>query len=190
VPDFTERMSAADYLRLKGVAPATKARAVQSRSNPAPPKPPALSRDTRRPWLDTILARTGFKGELGMEDQISAALADRLAAAEREGRCRCVWTHVPNEGARGRAAFGKILHLGMVAGAPDWWFAWHGGSGMVELKAPAGNRDPVALLKPRQRDFRDWCLHHGVRHEVCTSADEAWQTLARWGAVAERDLET
>lgn len=43
-------------------------------------KPPAPSHDSRRPSIDTILARVGFKGELGPEDQISAGLADRIVA--------------------------------------------------------------------------------------------------------------
>jgi len=147
---------------------------------------PTLPSDGRRPWLDTILARFAFAGDVGPEDAISAELADRIALAELECRSRCIAHHVANEGKRSKGAGALAKYIGMFPGVADWFFmgaSW--GGGVIELKIDDGAVDPVRLLSPNQKTHRLWCLHHGVRHAVCTSADEAWETLIRWGAVVD-----
>ncbi len=147
-------------------------------------KPPLPCREPRRPWLETILHCPEFKGDLGPEDAMCVEFRERLVRAEIDGRSRCTWTHVPNEGDRGAAYRAKMQAMGVVWSFPDFVFSMPGGSGLIEFKVARGNKRRCELLTDGQRDFMAWSAYKGVRHAVCTSVDEAWATLIEWGLIA------
>lgn len=148
------------------------------------PKPPPPARDARRPWLQTILACPEFKGDLQTEDAMCVEFRERLVVAEMDGRSRCLWTHVPNEGDRGAAYRAKMQAMGVVWSFPDFVIGMAHATGLIEFKVARGPKPRLELLTEGQRDFRAWSAHKGVRHAVCTSVDEAWACLVEWGAMA------
>ena len=134
------------------------------------------SRCSRRPWLDTMLARFEFKGELGPEDVICADFAGQLVQAENDGLTRCVFRHVPNEGKRSPAEGARLKHMGMLPGFGDFVILMAWGSGIIEFKVPdearkrqqrlsASQKDPSGLVHSPRRQTR--CLHvrgRGLAH--------------------------
>lgn len=109
------------------------------------------------------------------EEAISIDIANRLRKASLEGRLAAVWSHISNEGRRSRIA-GMVLNaVGLIAGAPDYFFIGASGGGLIEVKTLKGK------MSERQTQYKQWCALVGVRHAVCFSADEVCATLKDWG---------
>ncbi len=120
------------------------------------------------------------------EERLQYEVANMLRAASLDGTLRAVWTHPANEGIS-RKQFGvKLKALGRLSGAPDLWFVWTGGGGMIELKV--GPKIRPSSLTDNQKDVQQWAVERGVNHAVCTSAEEVWRVLVRWGAASDETL--
>jgi hypothetical protein len=151
-------------------------------------------------WLHRLMACDGWsdrKRRLSPEEQLSALVATELRRLTLAGELRAVWTchqlGTSGETAAGRMAMRLARVLGVVPGAPDYWFAWGTGSGLIELKIerPASlldlRKDGTAraptrtYMRPVQRDFREWAVSNGVRHACCRSVPEVTGALRRWG---------
>lgn len=151
-------------------------------------------------WLHRLMACDGWgdrKRRLAPEEQLSALVATELRRLTLEGALRAVWTCHRVEHAGGDA-IGRMIQrlqrvLGVIPGAPDWWFAWGTGAGLIELKVerPADlldlRKDGTAraptrtYLRPIQKDFREWCVSNGVKHACCRSVNEVKSALREWG---------
>jgi hypothetical protein len=99
------------------------------------------------------------------------------------------WCSVPNGGKRSPRAAALLTAEGVQAGVPDWlcfvdtWsdlprddesFLWHGLA--IEFKSPTG-KGRLSESQERWHDMlrdRGWCV------TVCTTADEAWDTLTEY----------
>lgn len=125
-----------------------------------------------------------FRGRSGPEDQIAMAVANMLRAEALSGNLIGTFTHIPNEIGGGnsssRVRYALAKAMGLISGAPDYVFAWPGGSGWIELKTKTGT------LNPNQRDFRQWCADTGVLFATCRSVNEVIATLREWGALKNR----
>ena len=118
---------------------------------------------------------------LGPEDFMAVQFAKALRVHVLEGRLRAVFCHVPNElagSARATPAAAIARAAGLISGASDYLFLWDDGSGVLEAKSKTGS------LSPSQKDWREWCQLHGVRHAVFRSVDEGEAQLRSWGVLA------
>ena len=118
---------------------------------------------------------------LGPEDTRAVQFANALRVHVLEGRLRGVWTHTPNElagASRATPAAAIARAAGMITGASDYLFLWDDGSGVLEAKSKTGS------LSPSQKDWREWCQLHGVRHAVFRSVEEGEAQLRDWGVLA------
>jgi hypothetical protein len=151
-------------------------------------------------WLHRLMACDGWsdrKRRLSPEEQLSALVATELRRLTLAGELRAAWTCHRVEHAGGDA-IGRMIQrlqrvLGVVPGAPDYWFAWGSGAGLIELKVERAadlldlRKDGTAraptrtYMRPVQRDFREWAVSNGVRHEVCRSLPEVLAALREWG---------
>jgi hypothetical protein len=151
--------------------------------------------------LHELMATPAYQGMLQPEEALSVAVATELRRLTHQGKLRAVWSRLPLEhpegGRYGMAAQCKRIAMGGVPGAPDFWFAWGTGSGLIELKV---NNPQASLLTPsgklgirkgrrtylngRQKLFAEWCKTHGVKHAVCRSVDEVKEKLREWGLLA------
>lgn len=143
-------------------------------------------------WLNRLMECPSWKGRrLSPEEELSLWVASELRRLTRSGALRAVWSRLPAEIKRGGkvAAMWQCLGrvLGVVKGAPDFWFGWATGAGLIELKVEATQADMLSrgkrrtYLRPEQRDFRDWALSIGVKHAVCRSVPEVTSRLREWG---------
>jgi hypothetical protein len=134
-------------------------------------------------WLHRLMACPSWSGRrLDPEEELSLWVAAELRRLTRSGALRAVWTRCPVEVRRGGklAAMWQCLGrvLGVVPGCPDFLVLWGGGAGGIELKVERAQGDN---LRQGQKDFREWCVSNGVRHEVCRSVPEVTGALRRWG---------
>lgn len=133
-----------------------------------------------------ILAVPRLRVRMGLEDKISAEMRSHMVAALADGSYDGIFIHCPNEGQRSPAAGALFRHIGLVPGAPDWWFMGPWGCGVLEFKVKQGRKSADDLLTDSQKDFRDWCRTFGVNHASCVSVQEAFTALHAWGAVRKR----
>jgi hypothetical protein len=143
-------------------------------------------------WLHRLMACPSWSGRrLDPEEELSLWVAAELRRLTRSGALRAVWTRCPVEVRRGGhlAAMWQCLGrvLGVVPGCPDFLVLWGAGAGGLELKVERAQGDMLSpgrrrtYLRQGQRDFREWCVSNGVRHEVCRSVPEVTDALRRWG---------
>jgi hypothetical protein len=203
-PERPARASTAAHTKAV-TSPAAAARVQTSPSDEAPGLAAHASMPAFPPpsmpdgWLHRLMACDGWsdrKRRLSPEEQLSALVATELRRVTLAGELRCVWTCVRVEHRGGDPIARMIQHLlrvlGVVPGAPDWWFAWATGAGLIELKVerPADlldlRQDGTArkptrtYMRPIQRDFRQWAVSLGVRHAVARSVPEVRATLREW----------
>jgi hypothetical protein len=73
----------------------------------------------------------------------------------------------------------------LLPGAWDFACLWGTGSGVIELKRPAGRtllgKHPAGRLSDDQNAYGALCDAHGVRRAVAHSWDEFYGALADWG---------
>lgn len=127
-------------------------------------------------FLIRILARgkMPWATRVKPEENLSISVANMLRQASLEGRLSAVWSHVPNEGKRSIKAACVMKAMGLLPGTPDFFFGWMTGSGMIELKVGKGR------MSPNQKDYEAWCDHVWVKHAVCRSLGEVYDTLIAW----------
>ena len=120
---------------------------------------------------------------LDPEQRLSVELADRLRALtlqyyETGGAVglRAVWCHVANERKAGWFTMILLRAMGMLAGAPDYWFVWDGGGCLIELKVDGD-------LSPAQINFRAWAGAFLANACVCRSIDAVVEALIGYGAI-------
>ena len=113
------------------------------------------------------------------EEKESIDFADQLRMATLEGRLKCVWCHVPNEGKRHRITATIMKAMGLIPGALDYWFVSSGGGCLIELK--------IGANKPTDNQicFMAWCDRLGVPKAVCYNKEDALQFLRELGLLKE-----
>lgn len=85
--------------------------------------------------------------------------------------------HVPNGGARSKAAAGKLKAEGVKRGVPDYLFPVRSGDYVglaIELKASGGR------VEPEQRDWLTHLQSQGWVAVTAYGAVEAWEFLRRY----------
>lgn len=123
------------------------------------------------------------------EERLCITFADRMRELALTGKLRAIWSHIPNEGKRHRLVAMVMKAMGLIPGAPDYFFAWPFGGGVIEFKV-----SPNKLSDSQQR-YRDWCQSKGVNWACVTSdgdthearqqaVGEAEDLLRKWGALA------
>lgn len=110
--------------------------------------------------------------KLEPEQKLSVQLADALRLAVVEDRYKGVWCHIPNEAKRSQIVGMILKAMGMLPGAPDFFFLWAGDGGVIELKTASGT------LSEHQAHWRTWCADAGIKHAVCKGDDADLQALA------------
>ena len=150
--------------------------------------------------IHELMATPAYQGSLQPEEALSVAVATQLRRLTHQGRLRAVWSRLPLEhpegGRYGMVAQCKRAAMGGVAGAPDFWFIWNGGGGLIELKVegaqaslltPSGKaglrRGRRTYLRGRQRLFQAWAEMFHVKHAVCRSVPEVLTVLQQWGVM-------
>jgi hypothetical protein len=150
--------------------------------------------------LHELMACPSYQGSLQPEESLSVAVATELRRLTHQGGLRAVWSRLPLEhpegGRYGMAAQCKRVAMGGVPGAPDFWFIWDGGGGLIELKTegaqaslltPSGKaglrKGRRTYLRGRQRLFQAWAGMFHVEHAVCRSVDEVVAVLKQWGVL-------
>lgn len=119
------------------------------------------------------------------EQRICVQFADLMRAATLDYSFRGVWGHLPNEGKRSPIVAAIMKAMGLLPGGTDYFFLWEQIAGYERLKdhAVIEFKTPGNKLSATQEVYRDWCLFVGVKHAVCTSAEEGIETLKGWGAI-------
>lgn len=116
------------------------------------------------------------------EECLSREVAGACRAWTLEGRLEGVWSHVPNElggGTRNaKIRYAVTKHMGLISGAPDFFFAGRSGAVVIELKSKTGS------LSSNQKDFRTWCEGQQVPYRVCRSLDEVEAALKAEGLLS------
>lgn len=115
---------------------------------------------------------------LGPEDRIAIQFANALRVAALEGRLSAVFSHVPNEliGHTHMSPINAVARAaGVIPGSADYWFAWAGGSALLEAKSKDGH------LSGNQKDMRSWCEAAGVPYHVFRSVEEGLSILRDMG---------
>jgi hypothetical protein len=147
-----------------------------------------------------LMATPSYQGALQPEESLSVAVATELRRLSHAGGLRAVWSRLPLEhpegGRYGMQAQCKRIAMGGIPGAPDLWFIWDGGGGLIELKteasqgsllAPSGKaglrRGRRTYLRGKQRLFAAWAEMFHVKHAVCRSVAEVVAVLKQWGVL-------
>jgi hypothetical protein len=150
--------------------------------------------------LHELMACPSYQGTLQPEESLSVAVASELRRLTHQGGLRAVWSRLPLEhpegGRYGMLAQVKRTAMGAVPGAPDFWFCWQQGAGLIELKteasqgsllAPSGKaglrKGKRTYLRGRQRLFQAWAEMFHVKHAVCRSVGEVVAVLKQWGVL-------
>ena len=171
---MTERMSLEEYRRHHGlpdIEPAPNLATV-----------PVVQSDPPE-FLRKLMELPDLRAALKNEQLLSFEVANMLRQATLDGRYRGVWTHIANEGKRTKLVGAVLKAMGLIPGAFDFVFVWPNGGGLIELKCPPFRPSD---LNPNQKRYQQWCIERAVNHAVCTTTDEVWQTLVRWGAASDR----
>lgn len=111
------------------------------------------------------------------EEEMCISIGNSLRQWSLEGKLSAVWSHVPNEGKRHIKVACIMKAMGLLPGTPDYFFGWATGSGLIEIKVGEGR------MSPNQKDYKLWCEHVWVKHAVCRSLGEVYDTLILWGAL-------
>ena len=106
------------------------------------------------------------------EIELHMAVADVLCRfAKPEWR----WSHFPAGEHRDVRTGAKLRAMGLARGWPDFvLFDPSGRLHALELKRQGEG------LSEDQREFKDWCIAHGVPHFVVLTTDEAITVLGLW----------
>jgi len=125
----------------------------------------------------------GFK--LRPEERLAVHFANCCRAWTLAGHLDGVWFHIPNEIGGGHGdlsarVYMKHKHMGLIAGSPDYGFAWNTGSGFLEAKAGRNTQSDT------QEDFEGWARINGCYYEVFRSVAEAAGHLKAWGILDGR----
>lgn len=185
----------ADYGRNREVIAEAEASVGRVPRFPAAPAPSDAAEVSRpEPWLLRLMECPSWSGRrLDREEELSLWVAAELRRLTRSGALRAVWSRLPAEIRRGgriasmQQTLGRVM--GVVKGAPDFWFAWGTGAGLVELKTERAQGDMLepgrrrTYMRAEQRDFREWAVGLGVKHAVCRSVPEVVSTLREWGRI-------
>lgn len=135
----------------------------------------------RNPDAETAITLLMSRGKLNWgwrlepEQRESIELADILRKATSNGSLKAVWSHVANEGKRSQIVGAILKAMGLIPGAPDFWFIWEKGGGVIELKIKPNK------LSDNQNYFFKWCDHNNVPRAVCYSKEAALEVLEGWG---------
>lgn len=128
--------------------------------------------------------------ELDPEQLLSVGLADRLRELTKQyyetgGKAglRAAWCHNANERQAGWFTMIILKAMGMLTGAPDYWFVWDGGGCVIELKADGD-------LAEYQVYFRNWCTAYKAPHAVHRNVDDCIATLIKLGAIITDEGDT
>ena len=113
-------------------------------------------------------------------------ITNMLRAATLDGTLRAVWTHPANEGRRTPLQGAILKAVGLISGTPDYLFVWPNGGGLIEIKPPPFRPSD---LNDNQKSYQQWCIERGANHAVCTTPDEVWRVLVRWGAASDEPLQ-
>lgn len=117
------------------------------------------------------------KPRVDREHAEAVALMQIVSLYERKYPDLARLTHIPNGGARGKAAAGKLKAEGVRRGVPDYLLPVRAGdfAGLaIELKAGGGRLDP------EQRDWLNHLQSNGWMAVVAYGANEAWSVISKY----------
>jgi hypothetical protein len=103
------------------------------------------------------------------EERLSITFANECRALALDGHLRAVFCHPANEligSARSGATAAVTRAMGLIPGAPDFWFMGEGRNLALEAKAGKGTQSQ------NQKDFETWCAASGVPYRLFTTVDE------------------
>lgn len=116
------------------------------------------------------------------EECLSREVAGACRVWTLEGRLDAVWSHVPNEiggsAKNAKLLYAKTKHMGLISGAPDFFFVGRSGAVVIELKSKTGS------LNPNQKDYRTWCETQRVPYHVCRTLAEVEAVLKAEGLLS------
>ncbi len=116
------------------------------------------------------------------EEVLACGVAGACRAWTLEGRLDAVWSHIANELGGGtkfaRIRYAIAKHMGLISGAPDFFFVGRSGAVVIELKSKTGR------LSDNQKDWRTWCEAQNVPYYVCRSLDEVEAALKAEGLLS------
>jgi len=124
---------------------------------------------------DPVVLEPEQRMSIEFADKLRLLTQDYYDSNEKSG-LRGVWCHVANEREAGWLTMLILRGMGMLAGAPDYWFVWPNGGGLIELKVDSP-------LSPAQQHFQSWATSYGVKYAVCYSVEAAIDALIEWGAI-------
>lgn len=89
------------------------------------------------------------------------------------------WAHYPSGEKRDARTGAKLKRMGAKPGWPEFLFiSPHGSIRCLELK-----RSAKAPLNAAQKEFRLWCIAHGVPYVVAWTMDQVLRALDEWGCL-------
>lgn len=132
--------------------------------------------------LIDLISGAGFPNDplafnIACEAQLGMCFSHELKKATQTGKLNAVWYHIPNSGLRSERYGNSLKMQGMLAGVPDYAFAWSDGAGFIELKFGKNS------LQDKQKTFKQWIELCGINYAVCYTCDEALDTLRKWGVL-------
>jgi hypothetical protein len=121
------------------------------------------------------------KLKLGEEDTACYYFTQEMRRLTMAGRVHCTWCHIPNEGRRSQLEGYRVKAVGLIPGAPDYFFAKKDEVVFIEFKAKKGS------LAPTQRIYQKWCIWLGIKYYIMKSPEEAVKLLGALGFIILED---
>ena len=111
------------------------------------------------------------------ENKIAIELQYELTVLLRQGKLKCIWAHVPNEGVYSKnknfSQMNILRSMGKAAGFPDYVFFSKNKILLIELKAGKNK------LNPSQEVMQEWCNVLEIPYHICRSKEEVFQLLEK-----------
>lgn len=111
-----------------------------------------------------------YMPKLKGEDEICNRIAIELKTLYQLKKLNCIFTHPRNETSN-YIGFSKAKGIGMIPGAPDYFFISKDNHLLVEVKKEDGK------LSDSQKSFKNWCESVDVKYIVVRSWNELKTSL-------------
>ena len=119
---------------------------------------------------------------LPLEWQLQTGPVDWLRLA----RPRCMYFHVPNEGARTKSEAARLQRMGVVAGVPDLVFMGMPNCqvALIELKVAGGSLSPEQVAFAARCNDVDVPVHVIATDDTAELIEAVRSRLVGWGALS------
>lgn len=118
------------------------------------------------------------------ETKIAIDLQDKLTEFFLDGRMKCIWAHIPNEGHFSKnknfATMFILRRMGKAKGFPDYVFIKDDKSAVIELK-----REKNANVGESQKIFEEWTSYLNIPYLRTSSVNECVEFLTKHGFIEE-----